>query len=74
MTRCTSPINDLPLSCDAFRANKGMPATELMTSTALLSHRLGLENDVQIPPIGTRTGKTSSPWINHRGVRSMHSP
>lgn len=36
--------------------------------------RTDLANDVQIPWISARTRKTSSPWINHRRVRSMLSP
>lgn len=74
MTRCTSPINDHSLSGDAYRANIGMLAPEFVTSTAQLSQRTDLENNVQIPPIGTRTGKPSPPWINHTSVCSMLSP
>ncbi|MEP0963755.1 MAG: hypothetical protein ABJG75_18330, partial [Roseobacter sp.] len=69
-----SPINDYSLSGEAFRANIGMLAAEFVTSTAQLSHRTDLENDVQIPPIGTRTRKPSSPWINHTSVCSVLSP
>ena len=74
MTRRTSTINDNSLSCTAFRANIGMPAAEFIKPSAQQLHRTDLKNDVQTPRIGTRTGKPSSPWINHRSVRSVLSP
>ena len=74
LMRCTSLSHGYSLNSIAFRANTGTPQAEVITSSAQQLHRTDLANDVQIPRIGARTRKPSSPWINHRRVSSMLSP
>jgi hypothetical protein len=74
MTKRTSPSKGHTLNSSAFRANTGMSTAESITSSAQQLHRTDLENDMQVPRIGTRNGKPSSPWINHRKAHFTLSP
>lgn len=74
MTERTSPSNSHTLKSSAFWADTGLSETELTMFNGLELSETRIANERESSSNQHQNHTTSSPWINHRKVRSMLSP
>jgi hypothetical protein len=74
MTKRTSPSNGHTLKSSAFRTDIGLSETEFTMFKGLELSETRLANGKESSSNQLQNHTTSTPWVNHRRVRSTLSP